>query len=252
MNRMQYFATLPSLAALLVTGLATGCATKKFVRQTVAPIEAKVGELEKKTTEQGADIEELEKSVSRAAERAETANAAAAAANQEALRAGERASTAGKSAEEARSLAQKGLDRAGEVEQSLGSRIENIDNYLPVSTETILFGFNRSDLTEEAKAQLDTFARGVAERKHYRIEVQGFTDRSGPQDYNLELSRKRAAAVVRYLTLQHKVPLHRIHIMGYGSEAPVADNRTREGRKQNRRVEVRLLAAEQGPVSARR
>jgi outer membrane protein OmpA-like peptidoglycan-associated protein len=252
MNRMQEIAALPCLAALLVTGASTGCATKKFVRQTVAPIEAKVGELEKKTTEQGADIEELEKSVSRAAERAETANAAAAAANQEAVRAGERASAAGKAAEEARSLAQKGLHRADDVEQALGARIENMDNYVPVSTETVLFGFNRSDLTDEAKAQLDTFARSVTERKHYRIEVQGFADRSGPQDYNLELSRKRAAAVVRYLTLQHKIPLHRIHVMGYGSEAPVADNTTREGRKRNRRVEVRLLAAEQGPVSARR
>ncbi|MDW8355574.1 MAG: OmpA family protein [Bryobacterales bacterium] len=138
------------------------------------------------------------------------------------------------------------------MEQTLGTRIENIDRYRPVSTENILFGFNRSDLSEGAKAQLDALARTIAEGRHYLIEVHGFTDQSGSRDYNLELSRKRAAAVVRYLTLQHKVPLHRIHVMGYGSEAPVADNRTREGRKQNRRVEVKLFVVEQGAVSARR
>lgn len=252
MDRIHYLAALPSLAALLAATAATGCATKKYVRETVAPIQAKVGELEKKTAEQSADIEELERGVSRAAERAETANTAAAAANQEALRAGERASLAGKSAEEARSLAQKGVARAEEVEQTLGTRIENLDTYKPASTETILFDFNRADLSDEAKAQLDQFARSLADRKHYVIEIQGFTDRTGPRAYNLELSRRRAEAVVRYLTLQHKVPLYRIRIMGYGSEAPVADNQTREGRKQNRRVEVRLLAAEPGAVSARR
>lgn len=252
MYRIHDFVALPTLAAFFATMGATGCATKKYVRETVAPIQAKVGELEKKTAEQSAEIEDLEKGVSRAAERAETANTAAAAAHQEALRAGERASLAGKSGEEARSLAQKGVARADEVEQTLGTRIENLDTYKPASHQTILFGFNRADLDDEAKAQLDRFAQNLAERRHYVIEIQGFTDRTGSRAYNLDLSRRRAEAVVRYLTLQHKVPLYRVRIMGYGSEAPVADNQTREGRKQNRRVEVRLLAAEPGAVSARR
>lgn len=237
--------TLP----LLVIGLAVagaGCATKKYVRQTVSPVQQKVDELDKKTTEHAGSIEELEKDVSRVEERAMTADSRATAAGQEASKAQEQARTAGSQATEARSVAERGLARTGEVERTLGTKIENMDNYKLVTTESVLFGFDRAELNDDAKRQLDEIAENLASAKHYVVEIQGFTDKTGPREYNLELSRKRAAAVVRYLTLEHRVPLHRIHIMGFGSEAPVADNTTREGRKQNRRVEVRFFRAEMG------
>ena len=75
------------------------------------------------------------------------------------------------------------------------------------------------------------------------MEVQGFTDSTGNADKNLELSRKRADAVVQYLAVKHDIPLRRITTpMGYGSEKSVADDKTKEGREKNRRVEVRILA----------
>jgi len=225
---------------------ATGCATKKYVRETLAPVQQKVSDLEKKTTEQAGSIDELQKGVSRADERATSADNRAGAAAREAARANEQAAMAGKAAENARAMTEKETGRATQAERVLATRIENADNFKPVSTESILFAFGRSDLSKEAQAQLDAAARKIAGMKHYLIEVQGFTDKTGPADYNLELSRKRAASVVRYLTVQHKLPLHRIHVMGYGAESPAADNRTRDGRKQNRRVEVRVYAAEMG------
>lgn len=226
--------------------VATGCATKKYVRETLAPVQQKVGDLEKKTAEQASSIDELEKGVSRADERATSADNRAGAAAREAARANEQAAMAGKAADNARGMAEKETGRATDAERVLATRIENADNFKPVSTESILFGFGRSDLSEEAQAQLDEAARKIAGMKHYLIEVQGFTDKTGSADYNLELSRKRAASVVRHLTVQHKIPLHRIHVMGYGAESPAADNKTRDGRKQNRRVEVRVYAAEMG------
>jgi outer membrane protein OmpA-like peptidoglycan-associated protein len=82
--------------------------------------------------------------------------------------------------------------------------------------------------------------------KHYFIGVQGFTDSTGASAANIELSRRRAAAVVRYLTLDRKVPLFRVNTIGYGKESPAADNKTRDGRKQNRRVEVTLFTPDLG------
>lgn len=228
-------------AALAFTG--SGCATKKFVRRTVSPIEQKLSQLERNTSEHASSIEELDKGVSRADERALSADQRASAASQEATRAREQAALAGKSADEARSVADRGLTRAGEVGQTLGARIDRLDNYQLVSTESVQFGSGRSDPNAEAKEALDGIAQKVASLKRYVIEVRGFTDPTGPREHNLELSRKRAAAVVRYLTINQKIPLHRIHLMGCGSDSPVADNSTREGRRQNRRVEIRTLAA---------
>jgi outer membrane protein OmpA-like peptidoglycan-associated protein len=200
-----------------------------------------VGDLEKKSTAQAGDIEELEKGVSRADEKAVTADSRASAAAREAAQAGQQASAAAKGAGEARSLAEKGIGRAGELESALAAKLESSGNFKLASADAILFGYASSDLTNEAKSQLDAAARKIASLKRYVVEVQGYTDPTGTVEYNLELSRRRAAAVVRYLTVTHKIPLHRMHTMGYGSEAPAADNKTREGRKQNRRVEVRVL-----------
>ena len=85
--------------------------------------------------------------------------------------------------------------------------------------------------------------------KHYVVEVQGFTDRTGSKLYNLQLSERRADAVVRYLTAEKNVPLVRIHRIGYGIDKPTAPNNTRKGRKENRRVEVRVLTPQGSPGS---
>jgi outer membrane protein OmpA-like peptidoglycan-associated protein len=114
-----------------------------------------------------------------------------------------------------------------------------------VAESSVLFDFGKSELNDDAKQALDEMASKVQSYKRFVVEVQGYTDQVGAPEYNLELSRKRANNVLMYLTMQHKIPLHRIHIMGVGEQAPVADNKTRDGRKQNRRVEIRVYTADE-------
>lgn len=234
---------------IVVALLTMGCSTKKYVRQTVAPIEARTAQLEKKTTGHDGQIDELGTKVSAANERAMSADSRAQEAGVKAAKAQESADGAANQATEARTLAQKGLDRGDEVERTLTARVENMDNYKLLSTGTVLFGFDKSELTTEAKAQLDAEVQKIGSSQHFLIQVEGFTDKTGSSKYNLGLSRDRANAVVRYLTTSGKVPLYKIHIVGYGSEEPVADNSTRKGREENRRVEVKLFAAVAGDMS---
>jgi outer membrane protein OmpA-like peptidoglycan-associated protein len=191
----------------------------------------------------------LGKGVSRADERAQGADSKAGDAAREAARANDQAALAGKQAGAAQSTADKGVAQATQAERSvgtLGNRVENMDNFKLASTEAVLFGLGKSELSEEAEAQLDAFAAKAAPMKHYIVEVQGFTDSTGAPAANIELSRRRAAAVVRYLTLDKKIPLFRVNTIGYGKASPAADNKTRDGRKQNRRVEVKLFAPDLG------
>ena len=251
MNRLSLGVLTLAVAFAAVAGV--GCATKKYVRETMAPVQKQVEELGKKTAAQDAtqdaSIAELGRGVSRADERAQSADNRAGEAAREAARANEQAALANKQAGAAQSLAEKGVSQAAQAERSvgtLGNKVENMDNFKLTSTETVLFRLGQSELSKEAREQLDVFARKVASMKHYAIEVRGFTDSTGSPVTNLELSRRRAAIVVRYLTLDGKIPLFRVNIMEYGTAAPAADNKTRDGRKQNRRVEVSLFAPDLG------
>ena len=222
---------------LLVLGT-TACATKKHVRQTVAPVEARVTAAEKKNAEQAASIGELENSVSRADEKAMDADKKAVAAGQAADRANQAALEARSRADSAQTLGEQNRTRLGEV----AGMVENIDNYQLVTTESILFRLNRHALSKEAMQQLDEAVAKIKNNKNYILEIQGFTDASGGKNTNLALSQKRADEVVRYLTVNHQIPLRKIHVLGVGEESFAADNKTREGRKQNRRVEVKVFA----------
>jgi outer membrane protein OmpA-like peptidoglycan-associated protein len=243
-----------SLAALAFTAvfaavIGTGCATKKYVHETMVPVQQKVADLDKKNTEQDTAIAELGKGVSRADERAQGADGRAGDAAREAARANDQAALATKQAGAAQSTADKGVAEAAQAERSVGTlgvKVENMDNYKLASTETVLFDSGKSELSNDAEAQLDAFAAKVAPMKHYFIGVQGFTDSIGAAAANIELSRRRAAAVVRYLTLDRKIPLFRVNTIGYGKASPAADNKTRDGRKQNRRVEVTLFTPDLG------
>jgi len=215
----------------------------------MAPVQTKVADIEKKDAAQDSAIADLGKGVSRADERAQGADSKAGDAAREAARASEQAALAGKQAGAAQSTADKGVAQATQAERSvgtLGNRVENMDNFKLASSETVLFGIGKSELSKEAEAQLDAFAAKVAPMKHYTIDVQGFTDSTGAPAANIELSRRRAAAVVRYLTLDRKIPLYRVNTIGYGKASPAADNKTRDGRKENRRVEVKLFTPDLG------
>lgn len=116
----------------------------------------------------------------------------------------------------------------------------DMTRFEPRGTEAILFGFDKSALTPEAKQQLSSLIAQAGSRSRYIVEVRGFTDTTGAADYNLRLSQRRADAVVRELNSSLNVPLRAIHQIGLGQDAPMADNKTKDGRKQNRRVEVTL------------
>jgi outer membrane protein OmpA-like peptidoglycan-associated protein len=246
------FAAL-ALTAALTAAVGVGCATKKYVHETVAPVQQQVTDLDKKTTAKDAD---LEKGLSRADERAQSADnragdaaREAARANDSAARANDSAATANKQAGAAQSTAEKGVAQATDAQRSvgtLGTKVENMDNYKLVTSESVLFDLGQSVLTKEAKAQLDAFTAQAAPMKHYLIDVRGFTDTTGSAAANLALSQRRADTVVRYLTMDGKIPLFRVSIIGYGPESPAGDNKTRDGRKQNRRVEVRLFTPNVG------
>ena len=217
-------------ASLLIL-LNAGCATKKYVQANVANLEAKISAVDKKTDENATRITDLDHKT----------EAGIADAQKKAEDAGQQASKAESDAQAANALAQKGVDQANLV----GQELENIDNFKPVKSETVLFKVNRYNLTDEDKEQLDAFTQTTAGLKRYVIQVQGFTDSTGSKQQNLTLSQRRADAVVRYLTEHDKVPLIWIRYFGYGEEMPAADNDSRDGRQQNRRVVVTVLAPTQ-------
>jgi outer membrane protein OmpA-like peptidoglycan-associated protein len=226
-------------AALILIG--SGCATKKHVRQVVAPVEARVGAEDKKSADQASAIGELENNVSRVDERAMEADKKAAAAGQAAQLAQQRADEAKGLAGTAQGRADQANQLAESTRSRLGEVVENIDNYKLVNTESILFGVNKHALTKDAKAQLDAAVEKVKGAKNYVLEIQGFTDKTGSANTNLALSQRRADSVVRYLTVQHNIPIRKISVLGIGEDDPNADNKTREGRKQARRVDIKVF-----------
>ena len=111
-----------------------------------------------------------------------------------------------------------------------------------LTDEKVRFGFDQSELSDEARAALDEFANGLrAEDENVYVEIQGHTDSIGDEGYNLELGAARAEAVRRYLNLRHGLPLHRLSVISYGESAPQVDDSSREGRSQNRRVALVVL-----------
>ena len=126
--------------------------------------------------------------------------------------------------------------------QATNDRISQIDNYEAKQNIAVNFKVNSAVLSDEAKAALDEIAAQAKNEKGYLIQVTGYASADGPEARNRALSERRAEAVRRYLAENHDIPLQRmINPFGFGELKPVAENNTREGRKQNRRVEVAIL-----------
>lgn len=140
--------------------------------------------------------------------------------------------------------AQETADAAIEGVNATNARITAMDEYVVQSTATVNFRVNSAVLSPEAKTALDEVATAAASMKGYVIEVTGFASAEGSTAKNKALSQRRAQAVIDYMVENHNVPLRRIgQSYGFGELQAVADNTTREGREQNRRVEVKLLVS---------
>lgn len=245
-------------SALVLTLAGTGCATKKYVAKQVAPVESRVTGTETKNTEQdkqladhtktiadqGGQIDALGTDLSRTKERLTDADAKAVAAGTAAQRADEHAASAQTAANGARTFAEQGLQQASQRSDQIEKTMDAMNKFKLLGSETVLFKVNDAKLSDEAKAQLDQIAQRADGQPRFVIEVQGFTDKTGSAATNELLSQQRAAAVSRYLVNEHKIPVRTINMIGSGYALPVADDKTRDGRKQNRRVEIRVFVPE--------
>ncbi|HYO62179.1 MAG TPA: OmpA family protein [Pyrinomonadaceae bacterium] len=138
--------------------------------------------------------------------------------------------------------AQDTADAAVAGVNATNERISALDDYVVQQTSSINFRVGSAVLTNDAKSQLDQVAQQALQAKGYVLEVSGFASADGSTEANRRLSQRRADAVIRYLVENHRIPLRRIITpYGYGEMQPVAENTTRAGREQNRRVEVKVL-----------
>jgi peptidoglycan-associated lipoprotein len=199
---MKPFVLSVSMAALLIG--TTGCATKKYVRQEAGAVNTRVDGVQGQVEEAQTRLNTHERQIG-----------------------------------EVSTTAQEALKRA----QEAGKLAEGKFLYETVLTDDkVKFGFDTSDLSPEAQSAIDEFAGQLkTENKNVYIEIQGHTDSVGSETYNEELGLLRAEAVRRYLNQKHGFPLHRINVISYGESAAVADNSSREGRSQNRRVALVVL-----------
>jgi len=244
---MMKFAGLATGAVALSLFGTAGCATHKYVVKTIAPVEQRVGATEAKDADQdkqlaaqGTQVQDLDRGLSRTNEKLNDTDAKATKAGQAAQAADQKAGAAQQSA----NGAQQAADAAHSFAEQGINHVEAMNKFQMTKSEAVLFPFNSAVLTTDGKAQLDELSKEVAGKERFVIEVQGFTDKSGTPGYNESLSQQRAMAVSRYLANNYEIPVRSISILGSGYARPVADDKTRDGRKMNRRVEVRVFVPE--------
>jgi len=218
-----------SLTLLLAVSMvaAVGCTSKNYVKQQTTPLINKTNELDDMTAKNSKDIKDVD---ARAQAGIQAVNAKTAEVDQ-------KAQAAGQSAQSAQQVADAANTRVG----VLTNTVANLDNYRPVAETSVKFGFNRDNLTPKAKEALDQLAATISTTKGYIIALEGSTDSVGSADYNYNLSQRRADSVIQYLASKYNVPAHKIYVIGLGKDKPVETNKTKEGRADNRRVDVRLM-----------
>ncbi len=217
-----------SMLALSVA-VAPACATKKFVRTEVGNVNYKVDTLSGTVEETQERTRQNETRIGAVDQKAEAA---------------------GRAAQDAKSTADTAVNMAKDVDQKVNARVDAVEaaNRRLVYTVTLSedqgnFKFGKTDLPDTAKARLDEMMNQLkANPQNVFIEIEGHTDNVGDKRTNERIGEERAEAVKRYLYEQHQIPLHKINVISYGEEKPVAPNNTRQGRAQNRRVVVKVLS----------
>jgi peptidoglycan-associated lipoprotein len=205
---------VPLLAAGI--GLAgAACAKKSYVQREVS-------EVNKKVEAVSAEVEKTQQRVQQAEVRIEAVDKSAQA-----------------GITEAKGSAQEAMTKAADAEKAAKGKLIYT---VTLSNDKVRFPLNKAEVSPEAKAMIDeAVAPLVKENRGVYFEIEGHTDSTGEASYNLKLGEERAMAVRDYIAKTHGIALSRLNVISYGEEKPVADNKTRDGRAQNRRVVIRIL-----------
>jgi outer membrane protein OmpA-like peptidoglycan-associated protein len=199
----------------------------------VDPVENRVGDAETRITQSEQNQQRLSGQLDELAAVANTARGGAKAAQE----------TADKAIAEVNAANQR-INETNQRVNAVDDRVSTLDDYEAKNTITINFKVNSARLSDESKAALDELATQAKSEKGYVIQVAGFASADGDTASNRRLSEKRTNAVISYLIENHDVPQRRIITpYGFGELKPVGDNTTREGREQNRRVEIAILVS---------
>src|SRR3982074_1388093 len=203
-------------------------ARKKYVARQTQPIRDRINELDELTASNSKAIKDTD---SRAQQGIQLASAKASEADQHAIDAGNKAQAAQQTAQQAHT-------RLNTVEQV----VTNIDQYQPTTQTEIRFKPGQTVLSQNAKTALDEMATPLQSQRGYVVEVQGFS--SGHGQVALANSQKMAESVVRYLVLNHEIPVYRIYLVGMGNapvQAAASDTTAKPKRISGGRVEISLL-----------
>jgi peptidoglycan-associated lipoprotein len=216
----------------LAVAVAPACATKKFVRTEVGNVNTKVDTL-------SGSLEETQERTRKNEERIGAVD--------------QKAEAAGRSAQDARGAA----DAAAQSARQVNTRVDQVQtelNTAVASTRKLVYEVTLSEdqgqfksgkfeLPDTARTRLDEVINQLkSDTKNVFIEIEGHTDNVGDKAFNESLGMERAEAVKRYLYEQHQIPLHKMNVISYGEDKPIAPNTNRDGRAQNRRVVVKVLS----------
>jgi outer membrane protein OmpA-like peptidoglycan-associated protein len=214
----------------VVAGLATGCATKKFVREQLGATETKLG--------QRVDTQQTE--LQQTADRTAANSQAIEAAGQRLTGVDSRLEEVSGVATDARKQAGTVADNLRDVDTRLNQRFANRNKYSTLETKSVYFDFNKASLRDEGMSELEDVAKALKADPNTVVELQGYADPRGSDEYNYRLTRDRVDTVVRYL-VQQGVELHRVHAAGMGKERQPAGT-GREALAKSRRVDIVLIA----------
>ena len=212
---------------VMTVALAPACATKKYVQ-------TEVGDVNSKVTTLSGTVEQVQG-------RIQTDEARIGQVDQKAEAAGQSATAAQNTANAAQAAARQATTRADQVaadESADAASLRKLVFTVTLNEDQGNFKLGATDLPDEAKARLDALVGQLKgdTKNNVFIEIEGHTDNIGSKEGNYKLGLERAEAVKRYLYMQHQIPLHKISVISYGEEKPVAPNNTRAGRAQNRRA----------------
>ena len=209
----------------VMAGAGSACATKKFVRGQVDDVNGRVETL-------GQSLEATQQQTKENAGRIVQVDQKA-----------DQATAAARTAQSAATVAQGAAETANAKANAIEVASKRLIFQVVINDSQGNFKLGKADLPDDVRAKLDELANKLkSDPAGNFIEIEGHTDSTGSPAINEKLGLARAENVKRYLYETYQIPLHKINVISYGEEKPVAPNKTKEGRAQNRRVVIKVLA----------